>query len=304
MKTIAVGASGLTGSAISLGCMRIADMEQIEVDTLIKTALDNGINFFDHADIYGGGRSESAFGRFLKSNKNLRDSIKIQTKCGIRKNMYDFSKDHIVNSLECSLKRLNTDYVDCFILHRPDALMEPEEVAQAFDKLYRDGKVRHFGVSNHNAMQIWLLMKYLDQPIAVNQMQLSAAFCPMIDEGFNVNTMSDSAVGRSGGVLDFCRLNDITIQAWSPFHSEYGKVFFNDERFSSLNKCIDRLALKKGVDNSAIAAAWILRHPAKMQVIIGTTNRERVMLAAKAAEIELTREEWYEIYLSAGKTIP
>jgi len=305
MKRIKVANSDLNVSEISLGCMRIADMSHQEIATLIHTALDEGIDFFDHADIYGGGQSEEKFSAALDMNPALRERMVLQTKCGIRKGSFDFSKEHILNAVDGSLKRLRTDYVDVLLLHRPDALVEPEEVAEAFTILESSGKVRHFGVSNQNPMQIELLRKFVKQPILFNQLQFSITNTGMIDAGINVNMEIDPSIDRDGSILDYCRLHEITIQPWSPF--QYGffeGVFLDNDKFPELNKAIDALAAAKGVTNSAIAIAWILRHPARMQPIVGTTRPERVKEICKASDITLSRQEWYEIYRAAGNKLP
>lgn len=292
-------------SAVVMGCMRIGNMSINEVEKLVYTALENGINFFDHADIYANGESEKVFGEVLKLHSDLREKIYIQSKCGIRQGMYDFSKEHIISSVEQSLKRLNTDYLDTLLLHRPDALCEPTEVAQAFDELYKSGKVRNFGVSNHNPYQIMLLQKYLSQPIIINQLQFSIMSSGMIDSGLNVNMTNPESVNHDGSVLDFCRLKDITIQAWSPFqYGFFDGVFIDNPKFPELNKTLNEIAEKYGVTSSAIAVSWILRHPSDMQVVIGTTNIDRMTDICKGSDIKLTREEWYRIYLSSGKKLP
>ena len=285
--------------------MRIVELENADaVKGWVDTALEHGINFFDHADIYGKGRCEELFGQVL--TPSLREKIILQSKCSIRPGIaFDFSKEHILNSVDGILKRLNTEYLDILLLHRPDALMEPEEVADAFRILKESGKVRHFGVSNQTPMQMELLSKYCDEPLLINQLQLSIAHCPMINSGINANMYNDSGINRDGGVLEYCRLKDITIQAWSPF--QYGMfegIFLGNEKFAELNKVIDNLAEKYNVTNSAIAVAWILRHPAGIQTIVGTTNKDRIAQISKASEIRLTREEWYALYMAAGNKLP
>jgi predicted oxidoreductase len=305
VKKINIANGEVIASEIGLGCMRINELTKNEVNTLINTAVEEGINFFDHADIYGGGKSEEIFAEALNMSKGLKEKIIVQTKCGIRQGFYDFSKEHILNSVDDSLKRLNMDYIDVLLLHRPDTLMEPEEVSEAFSKLHNSGKVRNFGVSNQNPMQIELLNKYLNQKIIINQMQLSVTNTGMIDSGINANTKNSQAIDRDGSILEYCRLKDITIQAWSPF--QYGffeGVFLNNDKFPELNKKIDEIANLKGVSNSAIAIAWILRHPAKIQPIVGTTKPNRLKDICKASQVELTRKEWYEIYLAAGNVLP
>lgn len=305
MKTIHIANTNLDVSEISLGCMRISGMTNAEISHLIHTALEGGITFFDHADVYGGGQSEAKFAEALGMNPSLRETMHLQTKCGIRKDMFDFSKEHILEAVDGSLKRLRTDYLDVLLLHRPDALVEPEEVAEAFTILQDSGKVRNFGVSNQNPMQIELLKKFVKQPLVINQLQLSITNTGMIDAGINVNMEIDPSIDRDGSILDYCRLHDITIQPWSPF--QYGffeGVFLDNDKFPELNRKIDEMAAAKGVANTAIAIAWLLRHPAKMQPIIGTTNADRVKDVCKASDITLSRQEWYEIYLAAGNKLP
>ncbi|OZB96228.1 aldo/keto reductase family oxidoreductase [Paenibacillus sp. XY044] len=305
MKTIKLGSSNLEVPAVAVGCMRINSLDKNEAERFVQTALEQGANFFDHADIYGGGKCEEIFADAIHMNSDVREQIILQSKCGIRQGMFDFSKEHILNSVDGILKRLNTDYLDVLLLHRPDALVEPEEVAEAFDQLESSGKVRHFGVSNQNPMQIQLLQKFVKQPIVANQLQLSITNATMISAGVNVNMENDSAVNRDGSVLDFCRLNDITVQPWSPF--QYGffeGVFLGNDKFPELNQKIDEIAGKYGVTNTTIAIAWLLRHPANMQPIIGTMNLERLQDCIKASDVTLTREEWYEIFRAAGNILP
>lgn len=305
MNKIKIANSNLEVSEIGLGCMRIADKEKNVAERIVKTALEEGINFFDHADIYGAGKSEEVFAEAINMNDDIREKILIQAKCAIRKGSYDFSKEHIISSVDASLKRLKTDYVDTLLLHRPDTLMEPEEVCEAFAELYSKGKVKNFGVSNHNPMQIQLLNKYLDNKIVINQLQFSIMNTGMIDSGINVNMKVDSSIDRDGSVLEFCRLNDITIQAWSPYqYGMFSGVFLDNDKFPELNKKINEIAQIKGVTNTAIATAWILRHPAKIQTIVGTMNSDRLKDICKASNIVLTRQEWYEIYLAAGNKLP
>jgi len=296
-------------SEIALGMMRIGGMPLNEIDALVKTALDNGINFFDHADIYGGGKCEEVFADALNMNPSIREKFIIQTKCGIRKGFFDFSKEHILNSVDGSLKRLKTDYIDVLLLHRPDTLMEPEEVAEAFEILNKSGKVKFFGVSNQKPYQIKLLQKYLKNvgiELIINQLQFSVTNTGMIDSGLNVNMKNANSVNHDGDILEYCRLKNITIQPWSPFQYGFfeGGFLGNTEKFPELNAMIDKYAEKYNVTNSAMTIAWILRHPAKMQPIVGSTNKTRVAEICKASDINLTRQEWYEIYKSAGNILP
>lgn len=305
MKTINMSNGAVKASEISLGCMRISDLSDKDAGVLIKTALEEGINFFDHADIYGGGKSEEKFAQAVSLSNINREDMIIQTKCGICPGYFDFSREHILEAVDGSLKRLKTDYIDVLLLHRPDTLVEPEEVAEAFDRLLSSGKVRNFGVSNQNPMQIELLNRYLNQKIIANQLQFSITNTGMIDAGLNVNMEINPSIVRDGSILDYCRLKNITIQAWSPF--QYGffeGVFLDNDKFPELNQKIDEIAAAKGVTNSAIAVAWILRHPAKIQTIVGTTNASRLKDICKASGVELTRQEWYEIYRAAGNKLP
>lgn len=305
MKQLALGQSDLITSEISLGCMRIAKMEPGEASYLIGTALDAGINLFDHADIYGNGRSEEVFAKAIGMIPVTRDQLFIQSKCGIRKGYYDFSQDYLLSSVDGILHRLNTDYLDMLILHRPDSLMEPEEVAEAFDQMHRSGKVRYFGVSNHNAMQIELLSKYLNQKLLVNQLQFGPAFSGMVDAGLNVNMLNDASINRDGGILEYCRVKALTIQTWSSLqYGFFAGTFLKDDLYPELNRILHRLAEEKSVTSAAIAIAWVLRHPVRMQPVLGSTNPKRVMELAKASQITLSRQEWYEIYAAAGNKLP
>lgn len=305
MRTLTIGETVPKASEIGLGCMRLTGLENEKaVRELIETSMEEGINFFDHADIYAGGEAEAIFGRVV--TPEMRSRMVLQTKCAIRPGVcYDFSKEHILEAVDGSLKRLNTEYVDILLLHRPDALMDPEEVAEAFEALKKAGKVRCFGVSNHNPMQIELLNRYCGDAVRVNQIQFSVAHCPTIDAGLNVNIGNDAGCSRDGSLIEYCRIRDIRLQAWSPF--QYGMfegVFIGNEKFPELNRVLDRLAEKYGVTQNAIAVAWILRHPAGIQTIVGSMNKKRVKEICRAGKICLTREEWYELYLSAGKQLP
>ena len=305
MKYFKVPNTDMNASEISLGCMRISDMTNQEISTLIHTAIDEGINFFDHADVYGGGKSEEKFAEALDMNSSLRERMILQTKCGIRQGSFDFSREHILEAVDGSLQRLRTEYIDVLLLHRPDALVEPEEVAEAFTILENSGKVKYFGVSNQNPMQIELLTKFVKQKIHFNQLQLSITNTGMIDAGINVNMQIDRSINRDGSILDYCRLKEIIIQPWSPF--QYGffeGAFLDNPKFPELNQTIDAIAKDKGVTNTAIAIAWLLRHPAHMQPILGTTNPQRVKDSCQASGITLSRQEWYQIYLAAGNKLP
>ncbi|MBR4745056.1 MAG: aldo/keto reductase [Oscillospiraceae bacterium] len=304
MRKIMLGGV-LPVSAVAMGCMRLTDAKE-PVDRVIGTALELGVDFFDHADIYGGGRCEEVFGKWLAAHPSVRDGITIQTKCGIRKGCYDFSKKHILESVEGSLKRLYTDHVDVLLLHRPDALMEPEEVAEAFNELEQVGKVRCFGVSNHNPMQIELLKTAVKQPIIADQLQFSLPESGMVTSGLNVNMKNDESVMHDGSVLEYLRVKGITLQAWSPFQGGFfGGPFVGDrEKYPALNEKLEETAKKYGVSPTSVAAAWILRHPAKIQLISGSVTPSRMREIAAGADIELSREDWYALYLAAGFRLP
>lgn len=289
-----------------MGNMRLPQLSVAEAENLIRSAMEEGINFFDHADIYGKGKSEELFSEAIQMNSSIREKMILQSKCGIRNGYFDFSKEHIVESVDGILKRLNTEYLDILLLHRPDPLMEPAEVAEAFEELHNSGKVKYFGVSNHNPAQIELLQKYIPQKLVVNQLQFSIAHTPMIDSGITLNMKVDQSINRDMSVLEYSRLNDITIQAWSPYqHGFFGGSFLGDvETYPKLNEVVDNIAEKYGVTNTAIATAWITRHPANIQVVLGTTKVERLKDACQGSDIRLTREEWYQIYKAAGNIIP
>ena len=306
MRHLNLGGSDLTASEIALGCMRMDSVPLERAVQVLDAAREQGINFFDNADIYGGGRSEEVFSKAAALSGWRREDMRIQTKCGIRPGVcFDFSREHIVQSTEGSLRRLNTDYIDVLLLHRPDTLMEPEEVAEAFDRLHAAGKVRYFGVSNQNPFQMELLQKYVKEKLIVNQLQFGLAHTGIIDQGFHVNMRDEASVDHDGEILEYCRLKDITIQPWSPYQSgRYGGVFLGHEKYPELNRVLGEMAEEKGVTPNALAVAWILRHPAHMQPIVGTTSPERLTDLCTAEKAELTREEWYRLYFAAGNRNP
>lgn len=292
--------------AIVVGCMRLGEMDGKSMNAFLHAALEQGANYFDHADIYAGGKSEEIFGQAVKEDSSIkREDLIIQSKCGICKGFYDLSKKHIIESVDGSLKRLQTDYLDVLLIHRPDALIEPEEVASAFDGLEKSGKVRHFGVSNHKPMQIELLKRYIEQPLIINQLQFSLPVSNMVANGMEVNMETEGSIDRDGSVLDYSRLHDMTIQAWSPFQMpNWQGCFLGNDAYADLNEKIEVLAETYGTSATAIAAAWIFRHPAGMQLITGTTKQERLKEIIASSDIVLTREEWYQLYLAAGHLLP
>jgi len=312
MNKIDLGKSGLLAPEITVGCMRMAALSVVETKEVIRASMDAGINFFEHADIYGAGDSEELFGKAVKELGIKREELLLQTKCGIEIKpnwagllSYNFTKEYIIKCVEASLKRLQTDYVDVLALHRPDTLMEPDEIADVFESLHSSGKVRHFGVSNFNSEQMVLLQKSVSFKLIVNQLQLSLVHTGMFDCGFNVNVANDAANHKDGSILEFCRHQDVTIQAWSPFiRSSTGKVFIDDPDLPQLNKKMEEIAKKYNVTKDAVAVAWILRHPAKIQVVIGSMNPQRIKNIAKASDFTLTHHEWYDLYMSAGNSLP
>ncbi len=305
MKYINTFSEDIAVSQVALGCMRISDMTDGEADRYLMNAVEMGYNYFDHADIYGGGKCEEVFGNALKRNNEIRDKIIIQTKCAIRRGMYDFSKEHILKSVDGSLKRLGVDKIDVLLLHRPDLLMDPDEVAEAFDILYNSGKVASFGVSNHSALQIELLKKSVKQKLSINQLQLSLTNAQMISSGANVNLDNSDGINRDGYVRDYCRLNGITIQPWSPLqHGFISGTFLGNKDYPEVNAKLKEMAEKYGVSDTGIAIAWLLRLPDKMQPIVGSISLERMKQVAEAADITLSAEDWYDLYLTAGYKLP
>lgn len=305
MNKLKIGTSGLEVSEVSLGCMRIGGMEPAAIDLLIKTCFDLGIDFYDHADIYGGGSCEEVFAKSVSRLGIERTKLVLQSKCGIRNGFFDFSKAHILDSAHRILQRLNTDYLDILLLHRPDTLIEPEEVAEAFSQLHESGKVRNFGVSNFNPGQIELLQASLPMKLQANQLQFSITNTGMIDRGITVNMKVDNSVDRDGGILDYCRLKKITIQAWSPFQFGFFEgVFMDHPKFPELNKVLDEMCEKYSVTKTGMAIAWIQRHPAKIQSVLGTTSSERINQVVQACQIDLSRPDWYAIYRAAGNILP
>lgn len=293
---------------IILGCMRMPALSVSETENVIKNAYEIGVNYFDHATCYGDGEAEERFGDAFPGTGLKREDVIIQSKCGLcfDRQVFDWSKENILRSVDESLSRLKMDYLDVLLLHRPDLLYDPEQIAEAFDILEQNGKVRHFGVSNTMPMQIELLKKYIKQPLNINQLQLSLEQSQLIDQDLYMNNKTtDMSIMRDGGALDYCRLNDITIQAWSPL--QYGMfqgVFVDNPKFPEMNQALAELAEKYGVSKTAIAIAWILRHPAKMQVIAGTMNPEHLADIVKADGVYLSHEDWYKLYLASGKFLP
>lgn len=296
-------------SAVIQGCMRMPDLTKEKAAEVIRAAYDCGVNFYDHATCYGAdGAAETRFGEAFPMTGIKREDIYIQSKCGLcfDRNEFDWTKDNILSSVDDSLRRLNVEYLDTLLLHRPDVIYDPEEVAEAFDILDKSGKVRFFGVSNLVPMQIELLKKYVKQPLVINQVQLSLEQSQLIDQALYMNNkQTDFSVNRDGHILDYCRLNDITIQAWSPLQiGMFGGTFIDNPDFPKLNKALAEIGEREGVSKTAVAIAWILRHPAKMQAIIGTMNPAHIADACDASKVTLSHHDWYDLYLAAGKYLP
>ncbi|RIX28283.1 aldo/keto reductase [Amnibacterium setariae] len=308
MKQLDLPQTDLTASDVVLGLMRIPDMSDEEIRTLVRSALHAGVTMFDHADVYGGDHlCERRFGEAMAFSPAEREQVVLQSKVGIRDGYFDFSTEHILASVDESLAALRTDHLDVLLLHRPDALVEPDEVAAAFDALESAGKVRHFGVSNHTPYQVELLKRSVRQPLAFNQVQLSVTHANLIAAGVASNMADlDQSIDRDNGILDYARINGITLQAWSPYQAGFftGTFIGDREHYAELNDVLDELAQRYDVTPTGIATAWITRHPAQMQVILGTTKPERVRQAAAGSDVRLSRPDWYRLFTAAGHTVP
>lgn len=305
MRTIQLGQTDLAVSQIGLGCMRMSRLSVIEAARVIETAREHGINFFDHADIYGGGESETIFSKGIGMNASIREQVILQSKVGIRSGMYDFSYEHIMKSVDGILERLNTEYLDVLLLHRPDALMEPEDIARAFEELHASGKVRWFGASNFNQNQMKLAYSQSQFKPQANQLQFSLAHADMITEGTNVNVRNDEGASKSGAVLEYCRLENVTVQAWSPM--QFGQIegaFLDNPAYQSVAEKLAEVGSREGFTVGATAIAWILRHPAKIQPIIGTMTPERIADICAAGDYQMRREDWYGLLKAAGHSLP
>lgn len=295
-------------SRIILGCMRMPALSVDDAARMIATAAEEGINFYDHATCYGDGEAETRFGDAFPKTGLKREDVILQSKCGLHfdRQEFDWSRADILESVDGVLKRLKTDYLDALLLHRPDLLFEPEQVAEAFDTLHRSGKVKHFGVSNVTPGQLELLKKFVKQPLVFNQLQFSLEQSQLIDPALYLNNLTtERSIDRDNGVLDYCRLHDITIQAWSPLQFGMFKGCFVDHpEFPELNQALAELGEVYHVSKTAIAIAWILRHPANMQAIAGTMNPAHLKDICQATTVNLTHQEWYKLYLASGKFLP
>lgn len=290
---------------IIMGCMRLAKCTKEEAEKIIQTAIDNGVTFFDHADIYGGGESERIFGKAIKSLGVNRDLLWIQSKAGIRKGFFDFSKEHLLTAVDGILERLETDYLDSFLVHRPDTLVDLKEFAETLNILHASGKVRYFGVSNCNQAQIEMLKRYLKVPLVFNQLQFGPMHTGLIDQGFNVNMTNTKGIDRDGSTLEYMRLNDMTLQAWSPLMVGYFEDNFMDNpKYPQLNECLESISKQYNISKGGVVASWILSHPASIQMITGTMTPSRLIEIVEGSRVKLSRESWYEIYRSAGNILP
>ncbi|KRM05120.1 aldo/keto reductase [Lentilactobacillus farraginis] len=317
MKTVKIGGTHFEASAVALGIMRMAGMDTADAAKTLQTAYDTGINYIDSADIYGEGGSEKTFKEALKASGISRDKLYIQSKGGIILDpkrshdglvfgaRYDFSKQHLIEAVDGILQRMGIDYLDAFLLHRPDPLMEADDIADAFDTLQREGKVRHFGVSNFNPQQVEMVQSWLSQRLLINQLQFNVVHSGMIRAGMHVNMIDDASIDHDGGILEYSRRKHMTIQAWSPFnYGLFAGMYINDPKYPELNKKLAELGEKYGVSKNAIATAWILRHPAHVQVLLGTMNPEHIKDSASGADVNLTKQEWYDLYFAAGNDLP
>ena len=326
MKRLQLGRGGPEVSRLAYGCAALAGPWEAGELTperrqraarALEAALEAGIDHFDLADVYAYGRAEQAFSAIWELDAALRSRVVVQSKCGVvrllgdanrARTYYDASRDHILAAARASCKRLAVDYLDLLVLHRPDVLMEPEEVAAAFDRLHAAGEVRHFGVSNYSAAQVELLATALDRPLVVNQLQVSLAHPDLIDDTVVVNDAHPERAVRGFGTLQYCMQEGITVQAWAPLGA--GRLVRDDpappgSRLAAVRRELAALAHARGVAPAAVAIAWILRHPARIQPILGARTPEEIQAAAPAVDLELTREEWYRLFnASRGAPVP
>lgn len=318
MRTMKLGNSELQVPVVAVGMMHINRLDKKQAEKYLQKCLELGCNFFDHADVYGMDRPdgygdcERIFAEAVHMKPSVRENLIIQTKCGFapplpgerKPEMINGSKEYILKAVDDSLTRLGTDYLDVLLIHAPDALTEPEEIAEAFDILNEKGKVRHFGVSNYNTAQIQLLEQYVRQPLEVDQLMLSVVNSGLISRGMYVNRDEPCAIDRDGGILDYCRLKGRTVQCWGVMQFGYmSGCFLGHPDYAELNRVLDKYAEKYEASASSVAVAWILRHPAHMMPITGTVNSSHLEDNVKGADIELTRSEWYEIWKAAGNFI-
>lgn len=297
-------------SRIIQGLMRINEMSIEEVKSLIEFDLEHGINFFDTSNIYGNGVSESKIGEVLKLNPSLRSKMIIQSKCGIyldekNKSYYDLSKETIIKSCNDTLKRLNTTYLDYFLLHRPDIFLDNKEVAEAFNILYKEGKVHHFGVSNFSKELIDYLEEEVKEKIEVNQLQLGLGHTLLLSDVFNYNTAFYKHNAFAGDLFFYLKRKNINLQCWSPY--QYGMFegnILHNEKFKETNLLLEQLASKYQVNKSSICLSFLLMLGENVSVVIGTTNKQHIIDSIDALKVKLTKVEWYNLYRSANNLLP
>lgn len=317
MQTVKIGNTNWQTSNVALGIMRMGTLPVKKATIALQAAYEAGINFIDSADIYGNdpqlgrGSSEIHFGQAFKQSGLQRTDFYIQSKGGLYANAenkitrYDSSKEHLIKAVDGILQRMGIEYLDSFLIHRPDPLMDPEDIAEAFDQLQAAGKVRHFGVSNFNPQQIALLQSALSQRLLIDQVQFGIAHTGMIDFGLHTNMTDTKSINHDGGIIEYARRKKMTLQTWSPFqYGTFAGTFINNPQFTKLNDCLGGLAKKYHVSKNAIAVAWILRHPARMQVLLGTMNPKHILDSAAGSDVTLTKQEWYDIYFAAGNDLP
>lgn len=309
MNVQGIGQSGIEASRVALGVMRMAGKSREEADEIVHTALACGIDFFDAADIYGRGASSERLGQALADNGVAREDVKLQTKFGIVPGQrYDFTRAHLEAALDEELARLQTDYVDVVLLHRPDPLVDLAELAETFVAMRDAGKVRAFGVSNMNPWQVEMLQAALEPAgvrLEVNQLQFGLGHTQLISSGLHVNMADDTAAERGTGAIEHARLRRMTIQAWSPYqYGTFAGCFIGHPDFPELNAALDAVAEALGSTPTAVATAWILRHPAKIQVVCGSMTPAHIREAAAGADLDLPRDAWWELYMAAGNDLP
>lgn len=317
MKQLNWGNTHVQTSAVALGIMRMLNLTSDQAANVLDQVQAMGVTHIDSADIYGVSQSETIFGEALKKSAVSRDDLFIQSKGGIVPDpqkssgdvvlgqRYDFSKQHLLAAVDGILQRMQLDYLDAFLLHRPDALMEPDEIAAAFDSLHQSGKVRYFGVSNFNPQQVELVQAATSQKLMANQIQFGVMHTGPIQFGLHTNMTDAPSVNHDGGIIEYSRLHQMTIQAWSPYqYGLFAGSFIDNPKFPALNQELQTLADKYGVTKNAIATAWILRHPAHMQVILGSMNPQHLRESIAGSDVTLTKQEWYDVYLAAGNDLP
>lgn len=310
-------------SPLVFGCMNLGGgwnsnplsaADIAEAHLAVDAALDAGIRIFDHADIYTFGKAEQAFGKVLSQRPELRQQISLQSKCGIRfadsngPQRYDFSKQWLTQSVDNILNRLQTEQLDILLLHRPDPLMQPEEVAATFGQLVQSGKVKHFGVSNMQQHQLALLQSSLVDPLVVNQLELSLGHLAWLDEGTTAGCSGQPPVNFSAGTIEYCRRHKVQLQAWGSLSQGLfsGKDVSNQPaHIRATAELVQQLAAEYQVSKEAIVLGWLMRHPAHIQPVIGSIMPQRIAACAQATQVQLSREHWYALYLAArGQPLP